>query len=30
MTKVHSQEMVLVYDLQRDRGHQDRVLSQVQ
>jgi hypothetical protein len=30
MTEVHSQEMVLVYDLRRDRGHRERVLSQVQ
>jgi len=30
MTEVRSQEMVLVYDLRRDRGHRERVLSQVQ
>jgi hypothetical protein len=30
MTEVLSQDMVLVYDLRRDRGHRERVLSQVQ
>ena len=30
MTEVHSQNMVLVYDLRRDRGHRERVLAQVQ
>ena len=30
MTEVHSQDMVLVYDLRRDRGHRERVVSQVQ
>ena len=30
MTEVHSQKMVLVYDLRRDRGHRERVLPQVQ
>ena len=30
MTEAHSQEMVLVYDLRRDRGHRERVLSRVQ
>jgi hypothetical protein len=30
MTEVRSQEMVLVYDLRRDRGRRERVLSQVQ
>jgi hypothetical protein len=30
MTEVSSQDMVLVYDLRRDRGHRERVLSQVQ
>jgi hypothetical protein len=30
MTEVHSQEMVLVYDLRRDRGHRERALAQVQ
>ena len=29
MTEVHNHEMVLVYDLRRDRGHRERVLSQV-
>ena len=30
MTEVLSQDMVLVYDLRRDRGQRERVLSQVQ
>jgi hypothetical protein len=30
MAKADSQNMVLVYDLRRDRGHRERVLSQVQ
>ena len=30
MVKAHSQDMVLVYDLRRDRGQRERVLSQVQ
>ena len=30
MAKADSQEMVLVYDLRRDRRHRERVLSQVQ
>jgi hypothetical protein len=29
MAKADSQNMVLVYDLRRDRGHRERVLSQV-
>jgi hypothetical protein len=30
MTEVHSQDMVLLYDLRRDRGHRERVPPQVQ
>ena len=30
MTQAGSQDMVLVYDLRRDRGHRERVLSQLQ
>jgi len=30
MTEAQSQDMVLVYDLRRDRGHRERVLAQVQ
>ena len=30
MTEVHSQDMVLVYDLRRDRRHRERCVSQVQ
>ena len=30
MAKADSQNMVLVYDLRRDRGHRERVLAQVQ
>ena len=30
MAKADSQNMVLVYDLRRDRGHRERVSSQVQ
>jgi hypothetical protein len=30
MTEVSSQDMVLVYDLRRDRAHRERLLSKVQ
>jgi hypothetical protein len=30
MTEVQSQDMVLVYDLRRDRGQRERLFSQVQ
>jgi hypothetical protein len=30
MAKADSQNMVLVYDLRRDRGHRERMLSQAQ
>lgn len=30
MAKAQKQNIVLVYDLRRDRSHQDRVLPQVQ
>ena len=30
MTEVHSQDMVLLYDLRRDRGHRERVPPRVQ